>query len=72
MKSLVKLINRLKEWWENLTNPVMNLKRIDCPKGYVIYHKDGDKYNNRKKNLEVISRAEMLKRNQQKNREKGK
>jgi hypothetical protein len=33
------------------------------PKGYVIYHIDGDKRNDELMNLEAISRAELLKRN---------
>ena len=31
----------------------------------VVYHIDGDKYNNELNNLEVITRAELLKRNDQ-------
>lgn len=33
------------------------------PKGHVIYHIDGDKRNDSLLNLEAISRAELLKRN---------
>lgn len=33
------------------------------PKGFVIYHKDGDKNNDHPSNLEAISRKELLKRN---------
>ncbi len=33
------------------------------PKGFVIYHKDGDKDNDSPENLEAISRAELLRRN---------
>jgi hypothetical protein len=36
---------------------------IDVPKGFVVYHKDGDNSNNVIGNLEVISRAELIKRN---------
>ncbi len=36
------------------------------PKGYVIVHKDGDRYNDDPNNLEAISRAENLKRNNKK------
>lgn len=36
---------------------------IDIPKGYIVYHKDGDIANNDIGNLEIISRAELLKRN---------
>ena len=35
----------------------------EIPKGYVIYHKDGNKENDNPENLEAISRAELLKRN---------
>lgn len=34
------------------------------PDGYVIFHKDGNKHNDDIDNLEAISRAELLKRNQ--------
>lgn len=33
------------------------------PKGHVIYHKDGNKYNDNISNLEAISRKELLRRN---------
>jgi hypothetical protein len=33
------------------------------PKGFVVYHKDGNKNNDHPSNLEAISRAELLKRN---------
>ena len=33
------------------------------PKGYVIYHKDGNKNNDDPDNLEAISRAELMRRN---------
>lgn len=36
------------------------------PKEYVIIHKDGDRYNDDPNNLEAISRAENLKRNNKK------
>ena len=36
----------------------------NIPKGYVIYHKDGNKHNDAISNLIAISRAELLKRNQ--------
>lgn len=58
-----KLIKKLGMWWEKLYNPVVNPKRIPCPKGYVVYHINGDKYDNHAKNLIVISRAELLRRN---------
>ena len=38
----------------------------ELPKGYVIFHKDGDKDNDHPNNLEAISRAELLKRNRNK------
>lgn len=37
---------------------------IEIPKGYIVYHIDRDYTNNDIGNLEVISRAELLKRNQ--------
>ena len=40
---------------------VIGLKNI--PGGCVVYHKDGDALNNAKNNLEVITRAELMKRN---------
>ena len=33
------------------------------PKGYVIFHLDGDRHNDSPENLEAISRGEMMKRN---------
>jgi hypothetical protein len=33
------------------------------PKGYIIFHKDGNMWNDDPDNLEAISRAELLKRN---------
>lgn len=33
------------------------------PKGHVIIHKDGDRYNDDINNLEAITRAEMMRRN---------
>ena len=35
----------------------------DITNGWIIYHKDGDKFNNNINNLETISRAELLRRN---------
>lgn len=35
----------------------------EIPKGYVIYHKDGDVYNDDIGNLEAITRAELIHRN---------
>lgn len=36
------------------------------PPGYVILHKDGNKYNDHPSNLEAISRAELMRRNSKK------
>ena len=38
------------------------------PPGYIVYHKDGNPLNDDKRNLELISRAELLKRNRDKMR----
>lgn len=38
------------------------------PKSYVIYHKDGNCYNDDLDNLEAVSRKELLLRNQNKNK----
>lgn len=35
----------------------------DLPKGYVIWHIDGNRYNDTLGNLEAISRGEMMRRN---------
>jgi len=35
----------------------------EIPKGYVVYHKDGNSLNDDPKNLEAISRGELMKRN---------
>lgn len=42
---------------------VLEQNGINVPKGSVVYHKDGDIYNNELENLEVITRAELIKRN---------
>ena len=42
---------------------VLEQNGIEVPKGCVVYHKDGDIYNNDLENLEVITRAELLMRN---------
>lgn len=42
---------------------VLEQNGIEVPKGSVVYHKDGDIYNNELENLEVITRAELIKRN---------
>ena len=41
----------------------MNFFNVEVPKGYVIFHKNGIKEDNRFCNLEVITRAEMMRRN---------
>jgi hypothetical protein len=38
------------------------------PTNYVIIHKDGNRYNDSPENLEAISRAENLRRNNEKNK----
>jgi len=50
-----KRLRRPKFVYEHYHGPI--------PKGYVIYHIDGDKNNDDINNLEAISRAELLKRN---------
>lgn len=42
---------------------VLEQNGIEVPKGSVVYHKDGDIYNNELENLEVLTRAELIKRN---------
>jgi hypothetical protein len=42
----------------------------DFPKEMIIFHKDKDVFNNEIDNLELITRAELLKRNQYKNKNK--
>lgn len=46
---------------------VLEQNGIEVPKGSVVYHKDGDIYNNELENLEVITRAELIKRNRGEN-----
>lgn len=50
-----KRIRRPKAIYEKFIGPV--------PPGYVIYHINGDKHDDSPDNLEAISRAELLKRN---------
>ena len=45
---------------------VLEQNGIEVPKGCIVYHKDGDLYNNELENLEVITRAELLARNREK------
>lgn len=42
---------------------VLKKAGIEIPKGYIVYHKDGNYANNKIENLEIISRGELLKRN---------
>ena len=42
---------------------VLKQAGIEVPKGYIVYHIDGNMYNNDIGNLEVISRGELMKRN---------
>jgi hypothetical protein len=50
-----KRMRRARFVWENTHGKI--------PKGLVIYHKDGDRFNDEIENLEMISRAELKKRN---------
>ena len=54
-----KRIRRPKKIWEKAHGKM--------PKGHVIYHINQDKYDDRLENLECISRAELLRRNNEKN-----
>lgn len=42
---------------------VLEQNGIEVPVGSIIYHIDGDIYNNELENLEVLTRAQLLKRN---------
>lgn len=64
------VFNFIKKWLqkrEDKKNPIINPKDLYCPKGFVVHHKDGNKQNNRFNNLEVIKRADLLKRNLERN-----
>jgi len=50
-----KRVRRPRTIWESVYGAL--------PKGYVIYHIDGDRNNDEIENLEAISRVELLKRN---------
>lgn len=50
-----KRIHRAKHVWQQVYGEV--------PKGYVMYHKDGDKFNDELENLECIPRSELIRRN---------
>ena len=56
-----KRIRRPKKVYEENFGPV--------PYGYVIFHKDENKYNDHPSNLEAISRAELLRRNLEKKKQ---
>lgn len=53
-----KRIRRGRWVWERFNGPV--------PEGCVVYHIDGDKHNDDINNLEVITRKELMKRNDNK------
>ena len=42
---------------------ILKQNGIEVPKGYVVYHRDGNYMNNDIGNLEIISRAELCRRN---------
>ena len=42
---------------------VLKQAGIEIPKGYIVYHVDGNMWNNDIGNLEIISRGELMKRN---------
>jgi len=48
-------VRRPRQVWESINGPI--------PKGYVIIHLDGNRYNDDINNLDCISRADNLKRN---------
>jgi len=50
-----KRVRRSRKAYEDAYGPI--------PVGYVIYHIDGDNFNDDPKNLEAISRAELARRN---------
>lgn len=52
--------NRLYGYWQykHISN-ANNGKRL--PRGYVVHHKDGDKHNNKKSNLQIVTRSEHCK-----------
>lgn len=49
--------------WEYLARYVWTQAGNTVPKGYVMYHKDGNGLNDELSNLECISRSELLRRN---------
>ena len=50
-----KRVKRARLVWESVWG--------ELPTGYVVYHLDGDKYNDDIDNLEAITRAELIERN---------
>lgn len=58
--------------WAGKNNRVRRARKVyedtygPIPKGYVIYHIDGNNLNDDPQNLEAISRAELVKRNSSK------
>lgn len=55
-KRVGKRIRRPREIYKQIYGPI--------PKGYIIYHIDKNKHNDKPSNLKAISRAELLKLNQ--------
>lgn len=55
--------------WDGCNKRIKRSRKVyegtygSIPSGYVIYHIDGDNFNDDPKNLEAISRAELIKRN---------
>jgi len=37
-------------------------KIVDCPKGFIVHHKNGDYSDNRKENLEILTQSEHIKK----------
>ena len=61
----IKLIRGAgKDNWQSKAKYVWLQNGNTYNKGYIMYHKDGDSLNDTIENLECISRAELLKRNQ--------
>lgn len=63
--------------WDGANKRVRRSRRVyeeaygEIPKGYVIYHKNGDRFDDRPENLEAISRGELAKRNKAESLKKG-
>jgi hypothetical protein len=62
--------------WAGKNNRVRRSRKVykdtygEIPRGYVIYHIDGDNFNDSPSNLEAICRSELLRRNASKNRKR--